>query len=171
MQIDPPSEQSRSAHLLRDTPPATIAVTGGTSFIWTDRGKAGGGPIGHFPFIEEVESAMQNPKADNAPSSCGTCGKNDCSASQRNPDESQEAFEERRRLQSRLCRIRHKVVVLSGKGGVGKSTVAVNLAMALSMAGKRVGLLDVDIHGPSVPTMLGLKKHAIEGNRGWYAAF
>ena len=64
---------------------------------------------------------------------------------------------------SRLCRIRHKIVVLSGKGGVGKSTVAVNLAMALTLAGKKVGLLDVDVHGPSIPTMLGLEDRSIEG--------
>jgi len=56
-----------------------------------------------------------------------------------------------------LERIGHKVVVLSGKGGVGKSTVAVNLAVSLSMAGYRVGLMDIDIHGPSVPKMLGLE--------------
>lgn len=55
-----------------------------------------------------------------------------------------------------LQQIKRKVVVLSGKGGVGKSTVAVNLAMALAMKGMRVGLLDVDIHGPSIPTMLHL---------------
>lgn len=55
-----------------------------------------------------------------------------------------------------LQRIGHKLVVLSGKGGVGKSTVAVNLAFALAMSGHRVGLLDVDLHGPSIPTMLKL---------------
>ncbi len=49
-----------------------------------------------------------------------------------------------------------KFVVMSGKGGVGKSTVAVNTAVSLALSGKRVGLLDVDVHGPSVPTMLGL---------------
>jgi Mrp family chromosome partitioning ATPase/predicted Fe-Mo cluster-binding NifX family protein len=55
-----------------------------------------------------------------------------------------------------LQRIRHKIVVLSGKGGVGKSTVAVNLAVSLAMAGRTVGLLDIDLHGPSIPTMLKL---------------
>jgi ATP-binding protein involved in chromosome partitioning len=64
---------------------------------------------------------------------------------------------EAERRRRRLARIRHKIVVLSGKGGVGKSTVAVNLAQALHRAGHRVGLLDIDIHGPSVPTMLGLE--------------
>ena len=51
---------------------------------------------------------------------------------------------------------RHVVAVASGKGGVGKTTVAVNLAVALAQAGHRVGLLDGDIHGPNVPQMLGL---------------
>jgi ATP-binding protein involved in chromosome partitioning len=99
---------------------------------------------------------------------CDTCGDKDCSASERKKDESEEQFEERRQLQSRLCRIRHKVMVLSGKGGVGKSTVAVNIAAALMLSGKRVGLLDVDIHGPSIPTMLGLEGETIQGcDEGW----
>ncbi|OPL15498.1 MAG: hypothetical protein AVO39_08040 [delta proteobacterium MLS_D] len=87
-------------------------------------------------------------------------------ADQRKPGESDRDFEERQKLQSRLGRIRHKLVVLSGKGGVGKSTVAVNVAIALSLAGKKVGLLDVDIHGPSIPTMLGLEGQIIKGSDG-----
>jgi ATP-binding protein involved in chromosome partitioning len=94
---------------------------------------------------------------------CDSCGAKDCSASGRKANESDQEFEERRKLQSRLCRIRHKIVVLSGKGGVGKSTVAVNIATALAMSGKRVGLLDVDIHGPSIPTMLGIEGEQIHG--------
>jgi Mrp family chromosome partitioning ATPase len=50
-----------------------------------------------------------------------------------------------------------KIAVMSGKGGVGKSSVAVNLAWSLQAAGRRTGLLDIDIHGPSIPTMLGVK--------------
>jgi ATP-binding protein involved in chromosome partitioning len=106
---------------------------------------------------------MQKDPSSSGKSSCDTCGRTDCSATERKKDESAEEFEDRRKLQSRLCRIRHKVVVLSGKGGVGKSTVAVNLASALVSADKRVGLLDVDIHGPSIPTMLGMEGRKIDG--------
>jgi Mrp family chromosome partitioning ATPase len=58
--------------------------------------------------------------------------------------------------------IAHKFLVLSGKGGVGKSTIAVNLAVWLSMQGKIVGLLDIDIHGPSIPKLLNLDDKSIE---------
>lgn len=72
--------------------------------------------------------------------------------------------EERRALTSKMGRIEHKIMVLSGKGGVGKSTVAVNLAAALAMAGKKVGLLDIDIHGPSVPKLLGIENARLRGD-------
>ena len=55
-----------------------------------------------------------------------------------------------------LSRIRNKFLVMSGKGGVGKTSVSVNLAMALAKKGYKVGIMDVDVHGPDVPGMLGL---------------
>ncbi len=75
-------------------------------------------------------------------------------------------MEDRDAIRERMRRIAHKILVLSGKGGVGKSTVAVNLAMSLVLAGRRVGLLDVDIHGPSVPKLLRLEglRAKTEGN-------
>lgn len=72
-------------------------------------------------------------------------------------------------LDVRMLLIRHKLLVLSGKGGVGKSTVAVNLATALADAGRRVGLLDVDLHGPSVPGLLGLDYAPQPGHAGGIA--
>jgi len=57
--------------------------------------------------------------------------------------------------------VKHVILVLSGKGGVGKSTVSVNLAYALAAHGKKVGLLDLDMHGPNVPKMLGIEDHKL----------
>ncbi len=80
------------------------------------------------------------------------------------PDPSDEARRqaEAQALQRRMKGIRHKLLVLSGKGGVGKSTVAANLAVALASAGKTVGLLDVDVHGPSIPKLMGLEGRDVE---------
>ncbi|MDP8999168.1 MAG: Mrp/NBP35 family ATP-binding protein [Myxococcota bacterium] len=63
--------------------------------------------------------------------------------------------------------VKNVLLVMSGKGGVGKSTVATNVAMALSRAGYRVGLLDADIYGPSIPTMLGVagRPVSLDGKR------
>lgn len=65
--------------------------------------------------------------------------------------------EEEKRLQEQLGRVRHKLLVMSGKGGVGKSSVAASLSLSLAKLGNRVGLLDVDLHGPSIPRMLGVE--------------
>ncbi|MEF2232183.1 MAG: P-loop NTPase, partial [Pseudodesulfovibrio sp.] len=59
-------------------------------------------------------------------------------------------------IRSTLEKIKCKLFIMSGKGGVGKSSVSVNVAAALAAKGFKVGILDVDIHGPSVPTLLGL---------------
>jgi Mrp family chromosome partitioning ATPase len=95
---------------------------------------------------------------------CQSCSDTTCQANAQRPGEDEAAYLERQALSSRMCRIKHKVLVLSGKGGVGKSTVAVNLATALAMAGKKVGLLDIDIHGPSVPQLLHIKNAQITGD-------
>jgi len=65
---------------------------------------------------------------------------------------------EQEQINHNLKNIRHKILVLSGKGGVGKSSIAANLAVWLSLQGQRVGLLDIDIHGPSIPKLLNLDK-------------
>ncbi|MDY6851634.1 MAG: Mrp/NBP35 family ATP-binding protein [Thermodesulfobacteriota bacterium] len=72
------------------------------------------------------------------------------------PDKSFEHQIQDKTIENTLKRVKHKILVLSGKGGVGKSTVAVNLAVGLAGKDRKVGLIDVDLHGPSVPRMLGL---------------
>jgi ATP-binding protein involved in chromosome partitioning len=67
-----------------------------------------------------------------------------------------QAGEDESRLEEQLGHIRHKLLVMSSKGGVGKTSVAVYLALSLAWRGHQVGLLDVELHGPDVPRMLGI---------------
>ena len=62
--------------------------------------------------------------------------------------------------------VSHVIAVSAGKGGVGKSTISTNLAVALAQEGARVGLLDADVHGPSIPLMLGAKGHQLQATIG-----
>ena len=86
--------------------------------------------------------------SENCSGSCSTCGSAG-SCGERKP--------------SRLDKIKHKIMVLSGKGGVGKSTVAACLAVALAREGMKVALLDVDFHGPSQPTLFGAADRRLDG--------
>ncbi len=70
--------------------------------------------------------------------------------------------EQDEKIREKLSQIEHKIMVMSGKGGVGKSTVSINLAVGLSLQNFYVGLLDVDIHGPNVPKMLGLERGELQ---------
>ncbi|KQC16162.1 MAG: hypothetical protein APR56_09455 [Methanosaeta sp. SDB] len=83
----------------------------------------------------------------------------------RRGEETSEQHEQRLRIQDNLSRIKRKLMVISGKGGVGKTTVAVNLAAALAEDGFTVGLLDADIHGPNTALMLGREGGQIEPGR------
>jgi ATP-binding protein involved in chromosome partitioning len=68
---------------------------------------------------------------------------------------------QQKRIKENMIKIRKKLMVFSGKGGVGKTTTAVNLAYGLATRGYQVGILDVDIHGPNVPKMLGIENSRI----------
>lgn len=88
--------------------------------------------------------------------SCSSCSESSCSYTKQNSNETADQFEQRQKIGNTLCNIKHVYFVLSGKGGVGKSTVSTNIACSLANAGLQTGLLDIDFHGPSIPTMLGL---------------
>ncbi|MDY6931789.1 MAG: Mrp/NBP35 family ATP-binding protein [Halobacteriota archaeon] len=84
---------------------------------------------------------------------CDTCSEaGECT------DPKKRAILEEKAVSDRMSKVKHKIMVMSGKGGVGKSTVAVNLALTLAANGFEVGLVDADIHGPNVPKMLGIKE-------------
>lgn len=71
-----------------------------------------------------------------------------------------------------MKKVKHVILVLSGKGGVGKSSVSTQLALSLLSKGKKVGLLDIDLCGPSIPTMLGLRDKQIhQSSDGWVPVY
>jgi len=76
------------------------------------------------------------------------------------------AIDRRMKVQKNMERIKYKIMVMNGKGGVGKSTVAVNLSFALQLKGYSVGLLDADIHGPNIPKMLGIEESQLSAFGG-----
>lgn len=82
-----------------------------------------------------------------------------------NAEERQKQQQEQdERLKKNMKLIQHKILVMSGKGGVGKTTVAVNLALGLALEGYTVGVLDVDIHGPNIAKMFGIEDRQLSSN-------
>ena len=75
---------------------------------------------------------------------------------------SQQQDKMREKINQRMDKIKHKLIIISGKGGVGKSMVAVNLAYGLLFQGKTVGILDIDIHGPSLAKMVGIEDRKLK---------
>jgi len=109
-------------------------------------------------------------KGEETPSACTSCSKSS-SCSSKTPSSScgggdDKTAQQDKRISSALSRIKYKLFVMSGKGGVGKSSITVNLAAALARQGNKVGILDVDLHGPSVPRMLGLSGNLEANEKG-----
>ncbi|HMA67569.1 MAG TPA: Mrp/NBP35 family ATP-binding protein, partial [Desulfosalsimonadaceae bacterium] len=84
--------------------------------------------------------------------------------SQKGQDKQRSREVQEQAMQETLGKIKHKFLVMSGKGGVGKTSVSVNIAIALANKGYRTGIMDVDLHGPDVPRMLGLRGMVGSGN-------
>lgn len=120
-------------------------------------------PVGEIP--ENANEHCPGPEAETAGKvdACEGCPNQEiCATAPKGPDPDLIAIGER------MATVKHKILVLSGKGGVGKSTFAAQLSFALAEQDKQVGLLDIDICGPSIPKMLGLEGQEIhQSNLGW----
>jgi len=90
---------------------------------------------------------------------CDTCSKAETCTDEKKQEYEQKKLLEKQKalLKVRMGQIKHKIAIVSGKGGVGKSTVTANLAVALAQHEYKVGVLDADIYGPSIPKMLGMR--------------
>ncbi|MBO4798546.1 MAG: Mrp/NBP35 family ATP-binding protein [Candidatus Methanomethylophilaceae archaeon] len=78
----------------------------------------------------------------------------------------EDSIQEETKLQDTLRNIKHVLIVMSGKGGVGKSTVSTNIAMTLSMKGYKTGVMDIDITGPNIPKMFGIEDGQLDVENG-----
>ncbi|CAN8304872.1 unnamed protein product [Cochlearia groenlandica] len=104
----------------------------------------------------------QSETAGKADSCAGCPNQEACATAPKGPDPDLVAIAER------MATVKHKILVLSGKGGVGKSTFSAQLSFALAGMDHQVGLMDIDICGPSIPKMLGLEGHEIhQSSHGW----
>ncbi|KAK1383921.1 Cytosolic Fe-S cluster assembly factor NBP35 [Heracleum sosnowskyi] len=114
---------------------------------------------------EDANEHCPGPESESAGKSdaCAGCPNQDaCASAPKGPDPDLVAIVER------MATVKHKILVLSGKGGVGKSTFSAQLSYALAAMDFQVGLLDIDICGPSIPKMLGLEGQEIhQSNLGW----
>ncbi|KAL9367093.1 hypothetical protein Peur_038292 [Populus x canadensis] len=114
---------------------------------------------------ENANEHCPGPQSDSAgkSDSCQGCpNQQDCATAPKGPDPDLVAIAER------MATVKHKILVLSGKGGVGKSTFSAQLSYALAAMDFQVGLMDIDICGPSIPKMLGLEGQEIhQSNLGW----
>ena len=101
-------------------------------------------------------------------SSCGTCDskKSSCPSSSSQAQVQAHIAQQEVAIKTSLAKIKHKILVMSGKGGVGKSTVSTNLALGLSRRGFKVGLMDVDLHGPDICRMLNLEHRLQDADKG-----
>jgi len=86
------------------------------------------------------------------------CDKETCESCRTKPSAPADRDIDTERIERSLSTIRYKFLVMSGKGGVGKSSISTSLAVGMSQKGMRVGLMDVDLHGPSIATMMGIEQ-------------
>lgn len=128
-----------------------------------ENGSSAAAPVGDVPDNANQHCPGTEADAAGKAAACQGCPNQQiCAAAPKGPDPDLVQIAER--MQS----VKHKILILSGKGGVGKSTFASQLAFALAAKDKQVGLLDIDICGPSIPKMLGLEGQEIhQSNLGW----
>jgi len=111
--------------------------------------------MSHSPFEQAPQGAADNCSSASSCKSAGPDGSGCASCASRSGARPPFAEQDAQITQT-LGHIKHTLFVMSGKGGVGKSSVTVNVAVGLALKGFKVGILDVDIHGPSIPNLLGL---------------